>query len=167
MDFSSSNISCSYLLTILAWDLCIWHTCFHFLSLVLISQGLHCHFPLPHYFSKHCHCHFHCSLHICTYPPHQISCTHIHILSYCILQATLWKPHADMESLHITLLTNIFITESLGWAIPMPTHTPFYSPMVPTDYLFRSLQGVSILFTVILEKLLNSSKWKSVKMVAD
>ena len=44
------------------------------------------------------------------------------------------------------LLTDIFITESLGQATLAPTHTSVYSPMVPTDYSIRSLQGVSILF---------------------
>ena len=72
-----------------------------------------------------------------------------------ITQETLWKPHADMESLCVILLTNIFTTESLGQAILMPTHTPFYSPVVPTNYLFRSLQGVSTFFNVTVHSFSN------------
>ena len=76
------------------------------------------------------------------------------MFAYChILQETLQKPHVDMESLCVTLLTNIFTTESLGQAILMSTHTPFYPPLVPTNYLFRSLQGVSIIFSVGVREL--------------
>ena len=145
VDFSSLNISCWYLLTILAQDLCISTPASISFPLHLLAKV---YFIIFLYFIT--------SLNIVIVVPivafTSAHTFHIGYLTFmfayhCIPWETLWKPHADTESLHI--IFSLIYLPQIPWTsyTRIHTHTPFYSPLVPTDYIVRSLQGVSIIFT--------------------